>query len=593
MFLALLLFELAMGGPLWAAPVGAPCLRAELTQLQNNPPLVTEAPSQAIEHTLLSTTLSDTDRPLAAYSEQSPALELGTSPRELSLKKPPAENPTLLSFLRAEGERQALALRRRLGKPAAEFEAWPTEADGKPQWVFARWREDAQDAWQWLEMPARSGDPILPHKLDFKKPGELDSIFKDRLELASLYDSPSFGDVVWTTENGTQTKGAWIPLSQRMRTQAALEAQPDLIKTLEARTLPQPARFNGEPVSFVISTRDKQVIWPKSIHWREPVTLPKTAARETPLGKINWPRSFQKSYQRDLQILSGERTAVFPISKKKMRFTQKSSADPDHQLEALVDYLEERYTVMGIAFERQRFSWRGQPQSNLIAKIKGSLPPELNRPIVVADHIDTAFAEDVFGATGKRVSVHGADDNVTAVATLLRAAETLKNSQPLHDIWLMHLTGEEFPADDLGARVWVDKLKKDRQDLGGIVLLDMIGYNKDGSGRFQINPGDSKRSVDIAVLAKRAAEVAAPTLFPQIHLRFDDKSYLYNTDGLIFDHQGYPVILINEKMNRHTLDRKGYHDTGDTVENVDVPYASDIAKTAILTARKLALTPAE
>ncbi len=73
------------------------------------------------------------------------------------------------------------------------------------------------------------------------------------------------------------------------------------------------------------------------------------------------------------------------------------------------------------------------------------------------------------------------------------------------DIWLVHLTGEEFPADCLGSRHLAQtivegttkiRLGKDKyRDLSqtkiqGIYVLDMIAHNNDNDrDTFQIWPG--------------------------------------------------------------------------------------------------------
>ncbi|HMG24788.1 MAG TPA: M28 family peptidase, partial [Kofleriaceae bacterium] len=88
--------------------------------------------------------------------------------------------------------------------------------------------------------------------------------------------------------------------------------------------------------------------------------------------------------------------------------------------------------------------------------------PGVNRgeAVVMADHYDTAYMEDVYdadrGGDTLRAPALGADDNHSATTALLLAAEQLL---PLaaagaleRDVWLVHLTGEEFPADSLGAR---------------------------------------------------------------------------------------------------------------------------------------------
>ena len=78
----------------------------------------------------------------------------------------------------------------------------------------------------------------------------------------------------------------------------------------------------------------------------------------------------------------------------------------------------------------------------------------------MADHYDTAYMLDRydkdFGGCGARIAACGADDNYSATAAMMLAAPIfLKLSREGKlgcDVWLVHLTGEEFPADCLGAR---------------------------------------------------------------------------------------------------------------------------------------------
>ena len=67
------------------------------------------------------------------------------------------------------------------------------------------------------------------------------------------------------------------------------------------------------------------------------------------------------------------------------------------------------------------------PQTNLVAVIPGTNPSLA--PLLVADHVDTAFDEDL-ALKGIYLAVPGADDNATATAALLRAAEVLRTRHP-------------------------------------------------------------------------------------------------------------------------------------------------------------------
>ncbi len=64
----------------------------------------------------------------------------------------------------------------------------------------------------------------------------------------------------------------------------------------------------------------------------------------------------------------------------------------------------------------------------------------------------------------------------------------------------------------------------------------------------------------------------------EIRPPLDPRSTLYNTDGQIFSDAGVPVVLF---MENYDINRKGYHDTHDTLENIDLDYGSAVAAIAI------------
>jgi hypothetical protein len=287
------------------------------------------------------------------------------------------------------------------------------------------------------------------------------------------------------------------------------------------------------------------------------------------------------------------------------------------------------------------FNWMGgwlhnQQQTlyerDLVVVIPGR---DRRRAIIMADHYDTAYMEDVYGyATGKhgpRLAAAGADDNHSATAALMLGAPIfldLSQAGKLEcDIWLVHLTGEEFPADCLGARHLCQCLvegvleirlaggrrrKLSSTRVEGVYVLDMVAHNNDRDRDvFQLCPGTSRESMWLAWQAhlanrtwnalrdkwnqrperrgakrgrrsadgKTIPEVALhPHLHGEVRPTIDPRSTLYNTDGQIFSDAGVPVVLF---MEDYDINRKGYHDTHDTMENIDLDYGSAVAAIAI------------
>jgi len=86
----------------------------------------------------------------------------------------------------------------------------------------------------------------------------------------------------------------------------------------------------------------------------------------------------------------------------------------------------------------------------------------------------------------------------------------------------------------------------------------------------------------VANVCLQSAKSAAPTWNPVLRTRYDPRSYLYNTDGILFDDMGIPVVLINEHVNNlENLQKPGYHTSRDVYQLMDFSYATALAKTAI------------
>jgi hypothetical protein len=271
-------------------------------------------------------------------------------------------------------------------------------------------------------------------------------------------------------------------------------------------------------------------------------------------------------------------------------------------------------------------------ERNIVVRIPGRDP---SQAVIMADHYDTAYMADRYdpryGGTGARVAAAGADDNHSATAALLLAApiflELSRAGRLEHDIWLVHLTGEEFPADCLGARnlcrALVEGELRVREPRGGeqhlsgvrvrgVYVSDMIAHNNNRERCvFQIAPGEGAGSAWLALQAHRANEAwnalarelngrpprhgrgrskrvprgqRVPPLAEHCVLRsevrpeWDPRSTLYNTDGQIFSDAGVPVVLF---MEDYDINRSGYHDTQDTLANIDLDYGAALAAIVI------------
>ena len=394
----------------------------------------------------------------------------------------------------------------------------------------------------------------------------------------------------------------------------------------------------------------------------------------TPLPSLTFDRTAKRSYEKAYWQTIAELATG--------RFKNKDNADcvldPEtrkrlvhhhRDLEALGDYLLAHYAKIAAAagmsdqvmvgelpFRWQtdfHFSWSGGWKLNqdgetyerdLMIVIPGK---NRKRAVIMADHYDTAYMEDVYGLPdkggGPRLAAAGADDNHSATAAMMLAApiflDLAKAGKLESDIWLVHLTGEEFPSDCMGARALCQRVVEDslkirlgdgrwkslaKTRVDGVYVMDMIAHNNDREKDvFQIAPGANRESMLLAEEAHAATEIwnastpawnrrpdrrgctcgrrsADGRTIPDVALHlplsgevrppYYRRSALYNTDGQIFSDAGVPVVLF---MENYDINRQGYHDTHDTMENIDLDYGAALSAIAIETvARAAGRTPA-
>jgi hypothetical protein len=389
-----------------------------------------------------------------------------------------------------------------------------------------------------------------------------------------------------------------------------------------------------------------------------PITYGRTAAR-----------AFEEAWWNDIATLSrGQYITMDNADCVLDSITQERLMHHHRDLEALGDYLIARHQqvitdagMQGLAlcgevpFQWQTDfdfpllgGWLANQEKKAYERDILVVIPGRNRheAVVMADHYDTAYMEDLFeksrGGTGARIAAAGADDNHSATATLLQAApiflELSRDGRLERDVWLLHLTGEEFPADCMGARTFgrllVEgklRLRVDRKTwvdlfstrIAGLLVMDMIAHNRhDAQDIFQISPGRSSASLRLAQIAhvanmtwnagrldwNRRAErrgrgkgtrssdgitipavAEHPDLYGEVRTVHDPQSSLYNSDGQIFSDLGIPTLLF---MENYDINRTGYHDSHDTMENIDLDYGSAVAAIAIETVAQLATLPA-
>ncbi len=220
--------------------------------------------------------------------------------------------------------------------------------------------------------------------------------------------------------------------------------------------------------------------------------------------------------------------------------------------------------------QEHHFRRSGLAGVNLILKLPGSNPGL--RPLLVGAHYD-----------GPLQSI-GADDNASAVVTLLELGRRWSAAPPRRPVWLVAFDLEEWGL--LGSAALAEQLRAERQRLKLMVSLEMLAYTSDqqsyphpAMGRLYGNRGDF-----IALVANARAGLALSRLTHAMgqHVKTRalpvpragrDVPAVRRSDHSPFWDQGYNALMVTDTSfmrNPH------YHRMSDTIDTLDLPFLASV-----------------
>lgn len=137
-------------------------------------------------------------------------------------------------------------------------------------------------------------------------------------------------------------------------------------------------------------------------------------------------------------------------------------------MERTVDYISSELNSYGYNVSFQTYRFQGNTYKNISTEIRGKKTPE--KILIIGAHYDTV--------TG----TPGADDNASAIAGLLELARLLRNRTFDKSVRFVAFTLEEpplFRSKFMGSHVYAQSLNEKREDIEGMICLEMIGYFTD------------------------------------------------------------------------------------------------------------------
>jgi len=236
------------------------------------------------------------------------------------------------------------------------------------------------------------------------------------------------------------------------------------------------------------------------------------------------------------------------------------------QCTAAGDFILGRFHQLGLAAENDPFYFEGSKEGkNIVTVIPGKLTPE--KIVLACAHYDST-------SNNPLVFAPGADDNASGTAAILELARILAAEEFSFSIVLLCVSGEEQGL--YGSDHYARQARRDGAEIIAVVNLDMIAY-----------PGRQQRVLDVIVnrqsewLADRFIAVAQP----YIELRLDkvvDASLTWSDHSSFWD-EGYAALCgIEDSENPY------YHRTTDTVETLDLDFATEAVQASLATVAELA-----
>jgi Zn-dependent M28 family amino/carboxypeptidase len=259
-------------------------------------------------------------------------------------------------------------------------------------------------------------------------------------------------------------------------------------------------------------------------------------------------------------------------------------------LNKTVAYILSFYKQIGLQAWSEPYDYKGFEVANVVAEISSG-PPAAHRYLLGA-HYDS-----VAGTVG-------ADDNASAVAVQLETARYLKallDREKLDlNVKLVSFALEEPPAYRtrfMGSRVYAQKAKREKEQLDGMICLEMVGYacHEPGcqnypfplgffdypkAGNFIGVVGNFKSGgFTKALINEFQKNIELPVVKLTVPLNGWILPSVRLSDHASFWDQGYKAVMVTDSAY---FRNPNYHTPADTMEKLDYRFMAELVESLLL-----------
>ena len=298
-----------------------------------------------------------------------------------------------------------------------------------------------------------------------------------------------------------------------------------------------------------------------------------TAEEEISMIEIEKTAERLQDHLRELTVTIGERSVLLPKNLKKT-----------------VEYIETFYQDIGLPVHCEPYQYCDFTVANVVTEISFCENP--TKRFILGAHYDS-----VTGTVG-------ADDNASAIAVQLETArylKALKGNQELDlAVKFVSFALEEPPAfgtRHMGSRVYALKAWKEKEQIDGMICLEMVGYvcHEPGCQRYPfplIFCNYPKQGNFIGIVGNLSSSGFTKALFrafrknpelPVIKLTVPLGGWLLPSvrlsDHASFWDRGYKAVMVTDTAyfrNPH------YHLPSDTMEKLDYRFMAELVESLVI-----------
>jgi Zn-dependent M28 family amino/carboxypeptidase len=258
-------------------------------------------------------------------------------------------------------------------------------------------------------------------------------------------------------------------------------------------------------------------------------------------------------------------------------------------LQKAAHYLSTQFGKLGCFTGDHLVSAWGKTYRNVVGIRDPDGQGKVLPPLLVGAHYDTMPGSP------------GADDNASGLVVILEVAFGLRAQSLVRPVWLVAFCLEE--QGRLGSQEFASRLRAERHELAGAIILECVGFARSEVGTQQVPPGvhitvptqgdflaivgNEASRLLMARLEQQARQRAArpKTLSLVVPGRGEVMPHTRRSDHASFWDAGYPAVMLTDTAN---FRNPHYHRETDTADTLDLEFLSDVAAMVTATVIQIA-----